>query len=366
MTSAQPQKEPELADEDLAAAGLGRAEAVAYEQIISRPGATAGELATWWTRPERLPTTIAVLQTKGLVTDDDGTPPRYTAVDPAVALEAPLLDYEDRLQRARERARQLADRHRGRPGTTDVESVAEVVSGRGAVRQQLVQIVRTARQELCWLNKLLGDDALSAIDPDLLRAGVRARTICEPGSVEHAADVSRRWPGAEQVRILPALPMRLCLADHRYAMLPLQTDPSAIEAAVVIHESALLDALVTLFDGLWQRALPLPGPSMPHATAAPHRNSEIDEQRLLTLLLSGLTDTAIARQLGAAHRTVQRHVASLMRDLGAHSRFQIGIQAAIRDRSPNVSRSQTHARTDAYGTDARATGRPRAAVGDVT
>jgi DNA-binding CsgD family transcriptional regulator len=105
---------------------------------------------------------------------------------------------------------------------------------------------------------------------------------------------------------------------------------------------------------------------MPHARATPHRNSEIDEQRLLTLLLSGLTDTAIARQLGAAHRTVQRHVASLMRDLGAHSRFQIGIRAAIRDRSPNVSRSQPHARTDAYGTDARAAGRPRAAVGDVT
>jgi hypothetical protein len=112
--------------------------------------------------------------------------------------------------------------------------------------------------------------------------------------------VSRRWAGAEQVRILPALPMRLCLADHRYAMLPLQTDPSAIEAAVVVDESALLDALVTLVEGLWQRALPLPGPSMPGATITPHRNSEIDEQRLLALLLSGLTDTAIARQLGVA------------------------------------------------------------------
>jgi sugar-specific transcriptional regulator TrmB len=114
MTSAPAAKEPEPSDEDLAAAGLSRAEVVAYEQIITRPGSTARELAGWWTRLERLQATIAVLQSKGLVTDDDA-PPRYTAVDPAVALEAPLLDYEDRLQSAQERARQLADRHRGRP-----------------------------------------------------------------------------------------------------------------------------------------------------------------------------------------------------------------------------------------------------------
>jgi sugar-specific transcriptional regulator TrmB len=341
MTSVPREDDAEDADEDLGAAGLTRAEAVAYEQIITRPGSTARELTGWCSRPEQLHTTLMILQSKGLITDDDGTPPRYTAVDPAVALEAPLLDYEDRLQRAHERARQLADRHRSRPGTPDVESVAEVVSGRRAVRQQLVQIVRAARQELCWLDKPLGNDALSGIDPELLRPGVRTRTICEPGSVEHIADVSRRWANAEQVRILPALPMRLCLADQRYAMLPLQTDPSAIEAAVVVHESALLDALVTLFDGLWQRALPLPGLSAPGATIAPHRGPEIDEQRLLALLLSGLTDTAIARQLGAAHRTVQRHVAALMRNLGAHNRFQIGIQAAIRDRAPGAGKDAT-------------------------
>jgi DNA-binding NarL/FixJ family response regulator len=122
-------------------------------------------------------------------------------------------------------------------------------------------------------------------------------------------------------------------------MLPLQTDPAAIEAAVIVHESALLDALVKLFDGLWERALPLPGPGSPTA-ATPARNSVGDEQRLLALLLSGLSDTAIARQLGVAHRTVQRRVAVLMRSIGAYSRFQIGIQVAIRDRSaePSVAR----------------------------
>jgi len=48
--------------------------------------------------------------------------------------------------------------------------------------------------------------------------------------------------------------------------------------------------------------------------------------------LSGLTDEAIARQLGLSHRTVQRRVAAFMADLGAHTRFQAGVKAALQQR----------------------------------
>jgi DNA-binding MarR family transcriptional regulator len=318
--------------DDLAAAGLTQAEAAVYAQIIARPGSTMRELADWWTRPERLADTVSDLQAKGLVTDD-GHPPRYAAVDPDVALEAPLFDYEDRLHRARERARQLADRHRSQPVAADGETVVEVVSGRRAVVQQLVQVQRAAREEFCCLDKPLGADGLSTVDLELLRSGVSSRIIYERASADHFHEATHLQAAAGHVRILPALPMGLYLADHRYAILPLQTDSAAIEAAVVVRKSALLYALVKLFDGLWQRALPLPGLVPPGPTAPPNRHPRIDEQRLLALLLSGLTDKAIAHQLGTDQRTVQRHVAALMRSLGAHSRFQIGIQAAIRDLS---------------------------------
>ena len=49
----------------------------------------------------------------------------------------------------------------------------------------------------------------------------------------------------------------------------------------------------------------------------------------MTLLLSGLTDEAIARQLALGYRTVQRHIAALMTKLGAHTRFQAGVRAAL-------------------------------------
>jgi DNA-binding NarL/FixJ family response regulator len=87
-----------------------------------------------------------------------------------------------------------------------------------------------------------------------------------------------------------------------------------------------LDALTALFESLWHRALPLH--SLP--------TGRTDPQRLITLLLSGLTDEAIAHQLNVSHRTIQRRVASLMSSLSAHTRFQAGIQAALlRPRRPD-------------------------------
>jgi DNA-binding NarL/FixJ family response regulator len=56
------------------------------------------------------------------------------------------------------------------------------------------------------------------------------------------------------------------------------------------------------------------------------------EARLLTsLLLSGLADGQIARELGVSPRTAQRKLAALMQELGAQTRFQAGAQAALRD-----------------------------------
>lgn len=55
-----------------------------------------------------------------------------------------------------------------------------------------------------------------------------------------------------------------------------------------------------------------------------------DERRILSLLAVGLSDEAIARQLGIGLRTVQRRVQALLVRLGAGSRFQAGVLAAGR------------------------------------
>ena len=54
------------------------------------------------------------------------------------------------------------------------------------------------------------------------------------------------------------------------------------------------------------------------------------ERKLLSLLVSGSTDTVAAAAIGVSVRTVRRMVRDLMNRLGARSRFQAGAKAAER------------------------------------
>ena len=92
------------------------------------------------------------------------------------------------------------------------------------------------------------------------------------------------------------------------------------EDVVAIRSPMLIQSFTSIFDDAWQRGLPVP-----HTTFDDEGND-----RLLTMLASGLKDEAIARYLGVSLRTVRRRVAMLMEDLGAHTRFQLGSAAERR------------------------------------
>ncbi len=322
-------------DDSLAAAGLSLAEVAAYELVITRPNSTLPELVSMWTLEERLEPAIGALEAKGFIRQDD-TVPGFRAVDPDIALDTPLHDFEKKLRVARDRVRQLAVAHRDRSNAGNSATMIEVVTGRRAVVQRLRQLRRGARTEICRLDKPpYVDGPADGAELEVLHPELACRIIYERASVEHGGglyDVERRIAAGQQARVLPTVPMNLYLVDHRHAFLPLQREPESVESAIVVHPSALLDALTKLFEGLWQRALPLELPTSSDVAVAQRRRAQIDEQRLVALLLSGLTDDAIARQLAVGYRTVQRHIAALMIKLGAHTRFQAGLQAALQQR----------------------------------
>lgn len=319
--------------EALAAAGFSPDQLAAYELIIARPSSTLSELATAWERSTPVADVVAQLQARGFVTHDDGPDRRYGAVDPDIALETPLGDYAEQLRRARERVAELAQRHHARTTSGDGATLIEVVTGQRAVQQRITQLQLAARHEVCCLDKPpYLEPGTTAGERDLLERGVACRTIYERASVQAPGglrDAERLLAAGQQARVLPSVPMKLYLVDRRHAVLPLQREPTSVESAVVVHAPALLAALATLFDGLWERALPMRVPAQPGPGG---RRSTVDEHRLVTLLLSGLTDEAIARQLALGYRTVQRHIATLMTRLGAHTRFQAGVRAALQQR----------------------------------
>jgi DNA-binding CsgD family transcriptional regulator len=128
----------------------------------------------------------------------------------------------------------------------------------------------------------------------------------------------------EDARVLPKVPMKLLIVDRRIALVPLASGEDA--AAIVVYPSVLLDALVTLFGMLWERACPFGGSSQESKSL----EFSDEECQLVNMLASGLKDETAARHLGLGVRTTRRRIAAVMDRLGAVTRFQAGYLLGMR------------------------------------
>ncbi len=125
--------------------------------------------------------------------------------------------------------------------------------------------------------------------------------------------------------MLPELPTKLVIVDDTLAILPLQAAPEAIESIVVLHKSALLEAIIALFETLWEIAVPL---QLPNSECGHDGPPTAEERRILALLTAGIPDDVIAREVRLSERTYQRRVRGMMEHLNAQTRFQLARQAA--------------------------------------
>jgi DNA-binding CsgD family transcriptional regulator len=133
----------------------------------------------------------------------------------------------------------------------------------------------------------------------------------------------------EQARFLGKLPFKLATFDREFGYVPLTVSQPDIARFMVVRPCSLLDALLYIFDTLWERATPITfGPGSP--PGEPDSGDDPPDSRLLNLLATGMTDQAIAHHLGLSYRTTRRRIAALMTELGAESRFQAGLQASRR------------------------------------
>jgi sugar-specific transcriptional regulator TrmB len=160
-------------------------------------------------------------------------------------------------------------------------------------------------------------------DREMLQRGVDMKII-----YQHSArtDVPTRDYVREvsalgaQVRTSNEIFDRMIIFDRRIAFVP--NHGSA--AAAVVHEPTMVGVLHRFHQHVWLSASVLD----PRDAAY---GDTLDEVRatILELLASGLTDEVIARRIGLSARTCRRHIARLMSDLKADSRFQAGVAAAL-------------------------------------
>lgn len=324
-------------EEALRAVGVRAGDQAVYRALLERPGAGAEELAEL-TRGSAAGVRRALvrLEDLGLVSRSPGTPRRYSPTLPEAAVEALLHTQERALEQARIAAAELTALFRASmPGGKPAELV-EVVTGREAVARRFLQLQKGAREELAVFDRPPYATDVNTAEAEVLARGVRYRAVYAAAAVDIPGRLDAILglvAAGEEARVLPSVPVKLALADASLALMPASLQPGNLgHSAVVVHASPLLEALVTLFGALWERAVPLHAPAQAPVVADGGAGAGLDgcDRRVLALLTAGCKDEAIARQLGMSPRTVRRRVRSLMQRLGASTRFQAGMQAARR------------------------------------
>jgi DNA-binding CsgD family transcriptional regulator len=311
-----------------------------YEGLLNGRPATVKELvAATGLVTSRVRAVLRLLESRGLVARTSGPPPGYVALDPAIALDVLLGNHEEQLRKARVRAQEVSEQFRQAVAGRDPAELVEVVKGRGTIVRRVDQMQRAAQRELRYFDKppyhrdpVLANQA----ELDFLERGGRARAVYEAAAVaipDREPMLELYQAAGEQARVLRHLPTKLIIVDDRLALVPLHVDTGDASdmptpSFVIVHRSALLEALCHLFETLWQVALPfrLLGEDAPAAEAEP----DTLERRILSLMNAGLPDEAIARHVGLSHRTLQRRVHDLMDRLHAVTRYQLGVQATAR------------------------------------
>ena len=299
----------------LSALGLQPVEEEIYRSLVSHVALSSADLVRLTDRsPGEIEDVLAGLVDRGLAAAE----PSGATVSSRPPLPVSRWEAAPAAPRRSPSAEQalaaLVEEHRvatiGRRHSSVIEEITDI----NAVRHRFLQIQETARYEV-----------LSMVRPNLsvvphreniaekagLRRGVHYRAILdrkalsEPGMVD---DAIVSIGAGQEIRVVDHVPVKVVIVDRERAMLPLLAGPHDAPDSMLVQSSGLLDVLIAFFELAWEHAYPL----LPNAAKSDliEARPDIDEldQRILALLLSGMTDEAVAGDLGTSRRTVQRRI----------------------------------------------------------
>lgn len=251
------------------------------------------------------------------------SPPQVFASSARPVFESRIRERERRLAILRDVADSLNSRYEA---LHDVDRAITEVHGVAATGELLKLAHTSARSLIRAFDRgpyISDPPSVAPEQSENAARGVVYRVVYDQ-SIDHGhVDLIRSSQElGEQARVIRGLPMRMIITDDSQALL-IFTRRGESGAAVSIDgihvgPSALLEAMISLFEGTWDVALPV---------SVGDQERPDREHRVLRLLAAGASDAAIARSLKVSERTVQRHVAALLKRYGVESRFQLGVQA---------------------------------------
>jgi sugar-specific transcriptional regulator TrmB/DNA-binding CsgD family transcriptional regulator len=315
--------------------GLSPDETHAYRELISQPAASAPELAPRLGKDTaETARVLSLLEQKGLAARSSGDSARFVAAPPSMALGALLVERQHEIKLAEVELSALDELYRNGATERSAADVVDVVRGEEAIRQRFLQVHLGARREVLAFVKPSASIVTASenvAEDEAVARGVTYRVVLEravldePGTYEALA---RGVAAGEQIRVADRLPLRLVVADRELALVPADSAPErGAIGALVVHRSGLLDALLALFDAVWEQSNQLVVGADGLSESSAPKIDDVDA-RILGLLLAGLTDEGVAVQLSLSLRTVQRRVRRLMDLARVVTRTQLGWHAA--------------------------------------
>lgn len=204
----------------------------------------------------------------------------------------------------------------------------KILVGREAILSARRDICDAAKKEICAFDKppyVQGRpnataENLSEEAPEwqALSRGTSLRCVYHPGfDAGRLAELALFAAKGEKSRTAP-VPMKLVLVDSQVALIPSMRSyaPGHELRASITRHPMLVEALQWLFETVWDTSVPI--------ITTGYSDNDPRRQMLISLLMTGSTDSAIATQLGINVRSVRRWIAELMDELGVSTRLQLG------------------------------------------
>ncbi len=328
-------------EQSLASLGISEAEERVYRWILEHPGASASDVARALSLgPRKTQGLLESIEAMGLVTHSPERSRRYLPSAPDIALGALFLQQQKALLETQHTIQELQEQANSVQNHDEHKQMVELITSRDAERQILEQMDRTVENEfitlmrapmrVSQLNRPAEEDHPGQIEA--LKRGVRYRTVIESGLMAIPSvvqSIRSDMAVGEEVRVAPELPLKLVLADHRLALIPLNLG-ELDSPALLVRSSSLLDALYELFEMIWERATPISfGQESRPQIGVSESMLSLESKELIVLMAAGLNDKTIAYDLNISQRTLERRIAELMRVLNARTRFQLGWLCAL-------------------------------------
>jgi len=275
------------------------------------------------TTPDEVRYTLEELRRLGLATES--TLGHWRAL--------PLLDVVNHLKAQRLSEIELAsvaaeslESHLLAAGETQDDEI-KILVGRESIVAAHRELLDSAKREICFFDKGpyvqprpdVTEEALQD-EPEwrALERNISLRVVYHPGfDPDRLTELGLFARKGERARTAP-VPMKLILVDSHTALIPSMRsyNPGHELRASIVRHALLVEALQWLFEAVWDSSVPI----MTSFSA----DSDPRRQMLVSLLMTGSTDSAIANTLGINVRSVRRWISELMDELGVTTRLQLG------------------------------------------